>query len=115
MACATASGTDTVVLRDVPPGTHYVLGVARPMSTPASRFECVETIVGIAYPAPVRIDGRSQNEVTMQLRPVEVTDPPIVSFLPLLFHESCALESSLSDGEIRMPPGLLARRLELAK
>src|SRR4051812_1237348 len=37
LACAVGAGTDTVVLRDVPPGIHYVLGVARPTSTAASR------------------------------------------------------------------------------
>ena len=47
----------------------------------------VEVLVGIAGAAPVSIENPCTQEVVLQLRPVEITDPPIVSFLPLLFHE----------------------------
>lgn len=91
-ACAAAAGTGTVVLSDVPPGRHYVLAAARPAGAASHRFGSAEDIVGIADPAPIQIEDRSRREVTMQLRPVEVTDPPVVSFLPLLLHESSARE-----------------------
>jgi len=89
-ACATMVGTGTVVLPDVPPGRHYVLAAACPASATSDSFGSVETLIGIADPAPVQIERQSRQEVTMQLRPIEVTDPPIVSCLPLLFQESCA-------------------------
>lgn len=88
--CATCAGTGTVVLRSVPPGAHYLLGAARPAGAAITRFGDVETLVGVVAPAPILIEGHAQHEVTMQLRPIEVTDPPVVSFLPLLFHENRA-------------------------
>lgn len=90
MACGTAVGTGVVVLPAVPPGLYYLLAAARPTNPASHWFGGAETFVGIAEPAPLRIEGRSRHELTMQLRPVEVTDPPVVSFLPLLFHESRA-------------------------
>lgn len=89
-ACGTAVATGAVVLPDVPPGRYYVLAAARPTSPASHWFGGAETFVGVADPAPIQIEDRSRREVTMQLRPVEVTDPPVVSFLPLLLHESCA-------------------------
>jgi hypothetical protein len=88
-ACTTSTGITSVVLRDVLPGSHYILAVAGPANSIASGFADVEVLVGIAHPAPVVIENRCTQEVVVQFRPVEVTDPPIVSFLPLLFHESC--------------------------
>lgn len=86
-ACGIAAGTGTVVLSDLPRGRYYILAAA----WPANRwFDSIETLVGMADPGPVEIAGQSRHEVTMQLRPVEVTDPPVVSFLPLLLYESYA-------------------------
>jgi len=89
-SCAALAGTGAVVLHDVPPGKHYVLAAARPAGAVGDWYRGVENIVGIADATPIEIANGSRQEVTMQLRPVEVTDPPIVSFLPLLLHESCA-------------------------
>jgi AraC-like DNA-binding protein len=89
-ACATATGATTVVLPDVPPGSYYVLAAACPPDGDCGRFAGIDTVVGIADPAPLQVDRRAPQEVTMQLRPADITDPPIVSFLPLLFHEICA-------------------------
>jgi AraC family transcriptional regulator len=89
-ACATTAGTGTVVLRNVPPGTYYVLGATEHTSPAPDQPRGGEVLVGTVEPAPVRVEGQALQEVTMQLRPVEVTDPPVVSFLPLLFHETCS-------------------------
>jgi hypothetical protein len=89
IACATVTETTGVVLPDVPAGDHYVLAATCPRDAAGEQFAGIGTIVGMADPAPIHSDGHSRQEVAMQLRPVEVTDPPIVSFLPLLFHESC--------------------------
>jgi len=86
-ACTTAVGTASVVLRGVPAGSHYILAVAGPASAIDAGLAGVEVLVGIADPAPVSIENPCTQEVVLQLRPVEITDPPIVSFLPLLFHE----------------------------
>jgi len=107
-ACGTATGTGTVVLPNVPPGQHYVLAAAH-LSNPSSLwFSEIETFVGMADPAPVWIEGRSRCEVVVQLRPVEVTDPPVVSFLPLLFQESCTRlpfdDTSPSDLSVSISP-----------
>jgi hypothetical protein len=85
-ACTTAVGTASVVLRDVPAGSHYILAVAGPASSVGSGFAGAEVLVGIADPAPTSIEEPATQEVVLRLRPVEITDPPIVSFLPLLFH-----------------------------
>jgi hypothetical protein len=90
-ACAMGTGNSTVVLRNVPPGRHYVLGAVRRTTIGSGAAGDVETFVGVAEPSPVHIEGRALQEVTLSLRPVEVTDPPVVSFLPLLLHESGAL------------------------
>lgn len=84
-ACTTSVGTASVVLREVPAGSHYILAVAGPARSIDSGFAGVDVLVGIAHPAPVLIEGPCTQEVVLQLRPVEITDPPIVSFLPLLF------------------------------
>lgn len=89
-ACASLVGVGSVVLRDVPLGSHYILAAAGPASPTAAWFSGAEMRVGTAYPAPIVIENRCAQEVVVQLRPVAVTDPPIVLFLPLLFHERCA-------------------------
>lgn len=94
-ACGTAVGTSTVVLRDVPLGSHYVLGAARPAHAANGRLAGGETFIGMAYAALGQGAGQLPQEVTVQFRPIEVTDPPIVSCLPLLFHERHA--RSLQD------------------
>jgi AraC family transcriptional regulator len=108
-ACVTLTGNGTVVLTDVPPGKHYVLAAARPASASSGRFGGVEPLVGIADAAPVQIEDGSRQEVTMQIRPIEVTDPPVVSFLPLLFYESCS-RSLLDDVSPTDPAVTRARR-----
>ena len=85
-SCAATAGTGVVVLHDVPPGKHYVLAAARPAGAVGDWYRGVENIVGIATPAPIQIENGSPQEITIQLRPVEVTDPPVVSFLPLLLQ-----------------------------
>jgi hypothetical protein len=65
-------------------GSHYILAVAGPASSLAAGFAGGDVLVGIARPAPILVEDRSTQEVVLQLRPVDATDPPIVSFLPLL-------------------------------
>jgi AraC family transcriptional regulator len=98
-ACAASNGTSTLVLRGVPRGSHYLLAMACPASAIAQRSARVETFVGMGFPAPVQIEDRNEQEVMIQLRPVEATDPPVVSYLPLLVHESRAHRLAMFDGE----------------
>ncbi len=107
-ACVSAAGASSVVLRDVPLGSHYILAAAGPVNSIAAGVAGVEMLVGIAHPAPILIENRCTQEMVVQLRPVEVTDPPIVSFLPLLFHE-CNMQPHPDDVAPRGPSAEGAR------
>src|SRR5262249_55879821 len=63
-ACGTARGSGAVVLRNVPPGRHYVLGAALPAHVASRRFGGLETLVGAVDPTPVQIEDRARQEVT---------------------------------------------------
>lgn len=86
IACALLDAPGRYTLEDVPSGQYYLLAAALENSADAMPDLTNATLLrGRAEPSPVTIDGTGVSSGTdILLRAPEVTDPPLLSVLPLL-------------------------------
>ena len=78
-ACAVLAGAGDYRIAGVPPGRHHVAAAAIPFSSDPRRYLLPDEASVLVGVAPDAVDGRSDPvERHLRLRPMRVTDPPIL-------------------------------------
>lgn len=87
VACTLLTGSGAYRMREVPDGQYHVFAAGFPRAEDSTSLllpdpELLQVGAGTDLP-PIR-EGRLDDPVDIALRPIEVTDPPILSALPHL-------------------------------
>jgi len=101
VACLTLAAPGRFQIGLVPDGRYYLLAAALPWSQSALTYLLPETglLVGVAEQPVLVRDGRSSVPVDLALRPLQVTDPPILGVFPSLLATPAASRACTIAGE----------------
>ena len=93
VACTTLPAPGRFRIGPVPDGRYYLLAAAVPLSDRALTYLLPDAklLVGIAEQPVLVRDGRASAPVTIALRPLDVTDPPILGVFPSLLRTPAAV------------------------
>ncbi len=96
IACAFLSESGTYQIKSVPDGEYYVFATAISKSDDPMSYLLANDnmLVGVCQDA-VTIKGGQTSGVDVSLRPLELTDPPLLIALPFLFYEEAYLSGRL--------------------
>jgi AraC family transcriptional regulator len=90
LACALAAGPGPYRLAAPADGRYFLfaVGLSWPAADPVDYLLCNRSVCGVASAGPVLVrGGRARGEATLELRPPELLDPPLLLTLPLLIRQ----------------------------
>lgn len=85
-ACLLATNAGPAKLGPLPAGRHHILAAALPQRDPLAGWMAGDVRVA-AVAEPICLPDDVNAEVTLDLRPIAPSDPPILTFLPLMLRE----------------------------
>lgn len=109
VACAVMSQSGRFTMRDVPDGEYYGFGVAFSHSdNPLTYFDNDAALRAASQPKVISVkEGKCDAELQFELRPPDLTDPPILIAIPALLAVRLASPDAASetDGPTVAPNG----------
>jgi AraC-like DNA-binding protein len=88
IACALVTTSGPLTLSEVPEGTYYFFAAGLLKANPLAAWIEADLRVAAAAANPITIrQGSPVDEIVLELRRVAPTDPPILTFLPLMLRE----------------------------
>lgn len=85
-ACVLATDAGPATLGSLPAGRHHILAAALPHRDPLAGWMAGDIRVAAAA-RPILLPDDMNAEVTLELRALAPSDPPILTFLPLMLRE----------------------------